>query len=135
MESPLSFDSTENFRKRLLLKNLKPYKVDGFYGPIDKVSTKEISLADYSVIDTTSLDTTSKLIEPSLIGQNKYTPGSEGFGQMISININKGTQTNNGVYDYSKSFFSILENFEKIKRPNFWFKTNTDPKVNKVKQP
>ena len=115
MESPLSFDSTENFRKRLLLKNLKPYKVDGFYGPIDKASTKEISLADYSVIDTTSLDTTSKLIEPSLIGQNKYTPGSEGFGQMISININKGTQTNNGVYDYSKSFFSILENFGKNK--------------------
>ena len=115
MESPLSFDSTENFRKRLLLKNLKPYKVDGFYGPIDTVSTKEISLADYSVIDTTSLDTTSKLIEPSLIGQNKYTPGSEGFGQMISININKGTQTNNGVYNYSKSFFSILENFGKNK--------------------
>ena len=26
MESPLSFDSTENFRKKLLLKNLKPYK-------------------------------------------------------------------------------------------------------------
>ena len=30
MQSPLSFDSTENFRKKLLVKNLEPYNSDGF---------------------------------------------------------------------------------------------------------
>ena len=29
MDSPLSFNSSENFRKRLLTRNLKPYRVDG----------------------------------------------------------------------------------------------------------
>ena len=41
MESPLSFDSTENFRKKLLLKNLKPYRVDGFYSPTDIITNKD----------------------------------------------------------------------------------------------
>jgi outer membrane protein OmpA-like peptidoglycan-associated protein len=115
MESPLSFDSTENFRKKLLLKNLKPYKVDGFYSPAEKTTNKEFSLVDYSVIDTIPLDNTAKLIENTLIGQNKYTPETDGFGNMVSINVNKGTQTNNGVYEYSKTFFSTLENFGKNK--------------------
>lgn len=115
MESPLSFDSTENFRKKLLLKNLKPYKVDGFYSPAEKTTNKEFSLVDYSVIDTIPLDNTAKLIENTLIGQNKYTPETDGFGNMVSINVNKGTQTNNGVYEYSKTFFSTLGNFGKNK--------------------
>ena len=115
MESPLSFDSTENFRKKLLLKNLKPYKVDGFYSPAEKTTNKEFSLVDYSVIDTIPLDNTAKLIENTLIGQNRYTPETDGFGNMVSINVNKGTQTNNGVYEYSKTFFSTLENFGKNK--------------------
>ena len=62
MESPLSFDSTENFRKKLLLKNLKPYKVDGFYSPAEKVTSREFSVNDYSVIDSIPLYITSKLI-------------------------------------------------------------------------
>ena len=89
MESPLSFDSTENFRKKLLLKNLKPYKVDGFYSPTEIVTNREFFVTDNSVVDTTSLDITSKLIEPTLIGQNKYTPQSGNFGEIVNINLNK----------------------------------------------
>jgi outer membrane protein OmpA-like peptidoglycan-associated protein len=115
MESPLSFDSTENFRKRLLLKNLKPYKVDGFYSPADKITNKEFSTDDYSVIDSPQLEITSKLIEPSLIGQNKYNPQSGTFGEIVRINLNKTTQTNLGVYGYPKSEKSFLELFGKTK--------------------
>jgi outer membrane protein OmpA-like peptidoglycan-associated protein len=115
MESPLSFDSTENFRKKLLLKNLKPYKVDGFYSPAEKVTSREFSVNDYSVIDSIPLDITSKLIEPNLIGQNKYTPQAGSFGDIVNINVNKTTQTNLGFYGYPKTEKSFLEVFGKTK--------------------
>ena len=115
MESPLSFDSTENFRKKLLLKNLKPYKVDGFYSPTEIVTNREFFVTDNSVVDTTSLDITSKLIEPSLIGQNKYTPQSGNFGEIVNINLNKTSQTNLGFYGYPKTEKSFLEIFGKTK--------------------
>jgi outer membrane protein OmpA-like peptidoglycan-associated protein len=115
MESPLSFDSTENFRKKLLLKNLKPYRVDGFYSPTDIITNKDFFINDYSVIDSTPLDITSKIIEPNLIGQNKYTPQSGSFGEIVNINLNKTTQTNLGFYGYPKTEKSFLEIFGKTK--------------------
>ena len=115
MESPLSFDSTENFRKKLLLKNLKPYKVDGFYVSNDSSKNTEIVLIDYSVIDEQTVDVEAKLQEPKLIGLNKYTPIGGTFGELVSINLNFNSETNFGNYTYIQSEGSKLENFGKIK--------------------
>ena len=115
MESPLSFDSTENFRKKLLLKNLKPYKVDGFYVSNDGSKNTEIVLIDYSVIDEQTVDVEAKLQEPKLIGLNKYTPIGGTFGELVSINLNLNSETNLGNYSYIKSEGSKLQNFGKVK--------------------
>ena len=115
MESPLSFDSTENFRKKLLLKNLKPYKVDGFYVSNDGSKNTEIVLIDYSVIDEQTVDLEAKLQEPKLIGLNKYTPIGGTFGELVSINLNFNSETNFGNYSYIQSEGSKLQNFGKIK--------------------
>jgi hypothetical protein len=115
MESPLSFDSTENFRKKLLLKNLKPYKVDGFYASNDGSVNTEIVLIDYSVIDEQTVDVTAKQIEPRLIGLNKYTPIGGTFGDLVSINLNYNSQTNFGNYSYIQSEGSKLESFGRQK--------------------
>ena len=115
MESPLSFDSTENFRKKLLLKNLKPYKVDGFYVSNDGSKNTEIVLIDYSVIDEQTVDVEAKLQEPKLIGLNKYTPIGGTFGELVSINLNFNSETNFGNYTYIQSEGSKLQNFGRIK--------------------
>jgi hypothetical protein len=62
MESPLSFNSTENFRKKLLLKNLKPYKVDGSFVSNEDPNRQEINIVDYSVIDSESIDNISQKV-------------------------------------------------------------------------
>ena len=50
--SPLSFDSTENFRKKLLVKNLQPYNSDGFT-PASQPGQSEIIINDIGVITNT----------------------------------------------------------------------------------
>ncbi len=115
MESPLSFDSTENFRKKLLLKNLKPYMVDGFYVSNDGSRNTEIVLIDYSVIDEQTVDVEAKLQEPKLIGLNKYTPIGGTFGELVSINLNNNSETNFGNYSYIQSEGSKLQVFGKVK--------------------
>ena len=49
MESPLSFDSTENFRKKLISRNLKPFRDDGFNDG-SKPGSGELVLDDESVL-------------------------------------------------------------------------------------
>ena len=133
MESPLSFDSTENFRKKLLLKNLKTYKVDGFYNAPLKSEQRDLVLIDYSVIDSTPIDITSKLIEPTLIGLNKYTPGNNGFGDIVNININQNTQTNLGFYDFSKTLFSTIERIGQNKKTDLLVQNQYGPESGQSK--
>ncbi len=113
MESPLSFNSSENFRKKLLLRNLKPYRVEGFYNSNDSAQNKEIIIFDYSVSDVETVDVTANILEPKLIGLNKYTPINGNFGEIVQINQNLGTQTNFGNYTYRQSEGSFLEIFGK----------------------
>ena len=108
MESPLSFDSTENFRKKLLLKNLKPYTVDGTFSAPKLENKKEIVLVDYSVSDSPDINKEQKQQEKKLIGQNKYNPNN-GFGDIVNININNNSETNFGNYTFNSTNKSKLE--------------------------
>jgi hypothetical protein len=108
MESPLSFNSTENFRKRLITKNLKPYKVDGFYSYSDQLPNSEIQFRDYSIIDSPPIEFYQDLKEPDLIGLNKYSqPG--GFGVIVPINTNLNKFSNFGEYKPTSAINSELE--------------------------
>jgi len=106
MESFLSFDYTENFRKKLLTRNLKPYKVDNNFSA--DYNIREIILVDYAVKDSPEVKEEQKKQESKLIGLNKYGP-VEGFGELIDINKNLGTESNQGNYTYAKSNQSNLE--------------------------
>ena len=111
MESPLSFDSSENFRKKLLVRNLKPYNVNQAFTSTDIPGISDITLIDYSVIDSPSIDVVGQTQEGILYNQNQYGPanGDEVYGNVVNINLNLNTQTNQGVYDFSKSIGSRLE--------------------------
>jgi hypothetical protein len=110
MESPLSFDSTENFRKKLLVRNLKPYKVENGFTSNDIVAPNQYQIVDYSVIDSPSVEVIGEIQESSLYPLNKYGPQDKtSYGNTVNINLNLNTQTNFGEYDYSDSFGSKLE--------------------------
>ena len=110
MESPLSFNSTENFRKKLLLKNLKPYKVDGSFVSNEDPNRQEINIVDYSVIDSESIDNIGNRQENLLYLKNIYGPTqfNSSYGDPVNINANQQTITNLGVYGYTKAINSRL---------------------------
>ena len=55
MPSPLSFNSTENFRKKLLVKNLPPFNSDGF-APSTNPGQSELILSNYAVVDSAEVE-------------------------------------------------------------------------------
>jgi len=111
MESPLSFNSSENFRKKLLVRNLKPYKVDGSFAEYSKPGINEFSIIDFSVIDSPTVDSVGNVQEKLLYKQNKYGPQQTNstYGDSVSININFNNSSNFGEYDFSDTYGSKLE--------------------------
>lgn len=104
MASPLSFDATLNFRNRLLNRNLEPYSVTGAFSPTGRPGSAELVQTDLSVIDSLSVEQIGDQQEDLLVVLNKYGPEDVvGFGDVIDINKNKGTQPNQGNYDYFDS--------------------------------
>jgi hypothetical protein len=111
MESPLSFNSSENFRKKLLLRNLKPYKIENNFSTNETFPKQEITIKDFSVIDSPNIDDIGNREEKKLYPLNKYGPQNtkQTYGDTVFINLNLNTQTNFGEYGYSDSINSKLE--------------------------
>jgi hypothetical protein len=101
MPSPLSFDSTENFRKKLLTRNLKSYGNTNFTAN-SSAGTNEFNIADYSVVDSPSIEDVGNIQEKVLYVTNKFGPDG-GFQDVVDINEDNGTQSNFGEYDYYAS--------------------------------
>jgi hypothetical protein len=110
MESPLSFNSSENFRKKLLVRNLKPYKVDNSFVGGEKITTQEIKIVDYSVVDSPSVETIGDEQEKKLYPLNKYGPTetNSSYGDTININKNLNTESNQGKYGINNTVNSKL---------------------------
>ena len=81
--SPLSFDSTENFRKKLLVKNLQPYNSDGFT-PASQPGQSEIIINDIGVIDSQEVEVIGSDEGNYAYVKNQYGPEG-GFGEPKSI--------------------------------------------------
>ena len=81
--SPLSFDSTENFRKKLLVKNLQPYNSDGF-SPASQPGQSEIIINDTGVIDSQEVEVIGSNEGNYAYVKNQYGPEG-GFGEPKSI--------------------------------------------------
>jgi hypothetical protein len=111
MDSPLSFNSSENFRKRLLTRNLKPYRVDDSFSFGDVAQNKEFQIVDYAVKDSVEVSTIGNVQEKELYKQNKYGPenSSSTYGDTIQINVNLNVESNFGLYGFTNSIGSQLE--------------------------
>ena len=110
MESPLSFNSSENFRKKLLVRNLPAYKVDGVFSSGDKPATDEFRILDYSIVDSVPVEVIGDQQERLIYPINQYGPESKNsYGDMVKININRNYKTNEGEYGFADTFKSDLE--------------------------
>jgi hypothetical protein len=111
MESPLSFNSSENFRKKLLVRNLPPYKVDNAFSNNSKPGSSEFTINDLTPIDSPSVEQIGNQQEKVLLPINQYGPqNNQGdFGNMVPINNNLNYKSNEGVYGYPDSIGSDLE--------------------------
>jgi hypothetical protein len=101
MSSPLSFNSTEGFRKKLLVRNLKAYGNTNFTAN-SNAGTTEFNVSDLSVVDTPSLEDIGRVEAKDLYKVNEFGPEG-GYNGFVDININQGTTANMGEYDYDAS--------------------------------
>ena len=110
MESPLSFNSSENFRKKLLVRNLPAYNVDGAFSSTDKPAKNEFTILDYAIVDSEQVDVIGDRQERLLYPINQYGPENKNtYGDMVKININRNYKTNEGEYGFPDSLNSDLE--------------------------
>jgi outer membrane protein OmpA-like peptidoglycan-associated protein len=101
MTSPLSFDSTENFRKKLLVRNLKAYG-NGNFTANSNAGTYEFNVDDISVIDSPSVEEVGRVQAKELYKINEFGPEG-GFTNFVDINDNQNTVANAGEYDFTAS--------------------------------
>ena len=92
MTSPLSFDSTENFRKKLLVRNLKAYG-NGNFTANSNAGTYEFNVDDLSVIDSPSVEDVGRVEAKELYKINEFGPEG-GYTNFVDINDNQNTVAN-----------------------------------------
>lgn len=96
MSSPLSFNSTEEFRKRLLVRNLPPFNNVGF-SPTTNPGQSELTLTDYSVIDSAQVEDIGRQEEVRLYTKNLYGPPN-GYDNRYSVSDVKRLITKRDTY-------------------------------------
>ena len=111
MESPLSFNSSENFRKKLLVRNLPPYKVDNAFSNQSKPGSSEVTINDLTPIDTPNVEQIGNQQEQILLPINQYGPQTNTgeYGNIVPINDNLNYKPNEGEYGYPDTIGSDLE--------------------------
>ncbi len=83
MPSPLSFNSTEDFRKKLLVRNLPPFNSDGF-NPTTNPGQSELELTNFSVVDSAEVEEIGDVEEVRLYINNQYGPEG-GYDDRYSV--------------------------------------------------
>jgi hypothetical protein len=126
MPSYLTFASTQQFRDRLLTRNLEPYSVPGGYsGPPITEIIRETNLSDYSVINSPDNLISEDPFADLLYPLNAYGPLG-GYNKNINIGGLANTRSNLGPYDYNDA--KLLDNSRTIQldipRTNRYASTN-----------
>jgi outer membrane protein OmpA-like peptidoglycan-associated protein len=107
MPSYLTYVNTEQFRKKLIARNLKPYTVPGAYSPPGGPVTYETVLRDIGVFD--SPDDLIRLdpFADVLYRLNAYGP-TGGFNKNINAGGLANTKSNLGPYDVMDAKLPVL---------------------------
>jgi len=113
MESPLSFNATERFRKSLLIRNLPPYED---FKHEDLPGQSELIINDVGVMDPGNVEDIGNENERKHFVKNKYGPdGRTDYGETKDVNILLQTESNDGEYQYLSSEPS-RDNDQSLKR-------------------
>lgn len=99
MPSPLSYQSSQEFRKKLLVRNLKPYKVEGFYTSNISQPTSEVILRDEGVYDSPDDLIGTDIFSQILYPLNAFGPEG-GYRVVNNVTGLNNTKSNLGEYDY-----------------------------------
>jgi hypothetical protein len=100
-ESFLSFQNSSSFRNDLIVRNLTPYSVPGFYSSPPGPTNYESNLSDYSVLNSPNIGSTNvanNFYVLNKFGPNGGFPNTPGTQQNPIIN-----GTNEGEYDFTDS--------------------------------
>jgi hypothetical protein len=96
MPSPLSFNSTEDIRKKLLVKNLPPFNSDGF-SPTTNPGQSELKLTNFSVVDSAEVEDIGDKEEVRLYLNNIYGPPG-GYDDRYTVEDVQTIVTNRDTY-------------------------------------
>ena len=110
-ESPLSYTSSESFRKVLIARNLKPYTVPGVYtSPKGPVTHEEI-LSNYSVKDSDGTLISEDKFADKMYPLNQYGPEG-GYNKNITYNnLATTTKSNEGPYNPNDTKLDLVNEF------------------------
>jgi hypothetical protein len=101
MRSLLDFGNSEEFRKKLMLRNLVPYSKSP-YGKTPPFTYEVSPLNDYSVIDSPDYLIDTKVLADKAYVLNQY--GRDGGYQLVTdVGTLKNDKTNYGEYNFSKT--------------------------------
>ena len=105
MPSPLSFSSTEDFRKKLLVRNLPPFNSDGF-NPTTNPGQSELQLTNYSVVDSAEVEVIGDQEEVKLYINNQYGPPG-GYDDRYSVqDVQKVVTDRDEYYKFVSSYYN-----------------------------
>jgi hypothetical protein len=113
-ESFLSFDNSESFRQKLLVRNLTPYNVPGTYTSPGNPINYETNLTVSNVIDSPNNLVSTNIFATDLYPLNEYGPEG-GFGDPIGVNsvasTNNPEGTNQGPYQPIDTALDVINEF------------------------
>jgi hypothetical protein len=110
-DSPLSFSSSENFRKKLVVRNLAPYQVQGVYTPPANDVNYETVLSDAGVIDSPDELISNDPFADNLYPLNQYGPEG-GFEKNITYNNPPlPVASNDGPYQPTDTVMDLVNEF------------------------
>jgi len=111
MPSFLTFEASDEFRKRLMKRNLEPYSVDGVYSPNISSVNYEVNIRDIGVYDSPDDLISDSPFSEVLYVYNQYGPtGGYDKDNVGNFQIVNERGSNEGEYGYSNA--SLVEDSE-----------------------
>lgn len=124
MPSPLSFDATENFRNRLLIKNLKPDPYELRIKFPGNPADGPFQIPDLAVVNPGNVEELGQIEEIKLYKKNKYGPENNdgAYGNTVDFFQPIQDTSNQGQYQYftSEPSLSTEESQERLFLQNFY---------------
>jgi len=112
MGSPLSFNATESLRKKLIVRNLVPYRKPGSFSPQIGKQNYETVLGDFSVIDSPDVLIDDDVFVDGLSKLNEFGPNN-GYNRNPNYSTLLPRDPNKGEYGFYPQYLDAIELYSK----------------------